>query len=41
MEKYAFGIVLCVAVGLRCFLYIREVMQTAFTVDDAITGNWY
>ena len=37
--KRVLGIVLCVAVGLRLFLYIREVMQPAFTVDDAIAGQ--
>ena len=37
--KRVLGIVLCVAVGLRLFLYIREVTHPSFTVDDAITGQ--
>ena len=37
--KRVLGIVLCVAVGLRLFLYVREVTQPAFTFDDAITGQ--
>lgn len=37
--KRVLGIVLCVAVGLRLFLYIREVTYPPFTVDDAITGQ--
>ena len=37
--KRVLGIVLCVAVGVRLFLYVREVAQPAFTVDDAITGQ--
>ena len=37
--KRVLGIVLCVAVGLRLFLYVREVSQSAFTVDDAIAGQ--
>ena len=37
--KRVLGIVLCVAVGVRLFLYIREVTHPSFTVDDAITGQ--
>ena len=37
--KRVVGVVLCVAVGLRLFLYVREVTQPAFTVDDAIRGQ--
>ena len=37
--KRVLGIVLCLAVGLRLFLYIREVTHPSFTVDDAITGQ--
>ena len=37
--KRVLGIILCVAVGLRLFLYIREVTHPSFTVDDAITGQ--
>lgn len=37
--KRVVGVVLCVAVGLRLFLYVREVTHPAFTVDDAITGQ--
>ena len=37
--KSLLGIVLCVAVGVRLFLYIREVTYPSFTVDDAITGQ--
>ena len=37
--KRVVGVVLCVAVGLRLFLYVREVTQPAFTVDDAVTGQ--
>ena len=37
--KRVVGVLLCVAVGLRLFLYVREVTQPAFTVDDAIQGQ--
>ena len=37
--KRVVGVVLCIAVGLRLFLYVQEVTQPAFTVDDAITGQ--
>lgn len=37
--KRVLGIVLCVAVGVRLFLYIREVTHPSFTVDDAIHGH--
>lgn len=37
--KRVLGIVLCVAVGLRLFIYICEVTHPSFTVDDAITGQ--
>ena len=37
--KRVLGIVLCVAVGLRLFLYIREVTHPSFTAQDAITGQ--
>ena len=37
--KRVLGIVLCVAVGVRLFLYIREVTHPSFTVDDAVTGQ--
>ena len=37
--KRVLGIVLCVAVGLRLFLYIREVMHPPFTPQDAVSGQ--
>lgn len=37
--KRVLGIVLCVAVGVRLFLYIREVTHPSFTAQDAITGQ--
>ena len=37
--KRVVGVVLCLAVGLRLFLYVREVTHPSFTVDDAITGQ--
>ena len=37
--KRVLGIVLCVAVGLRLFLYIREVTHPTFTAQDSITGH--
>jgi len=37
--KRVLGIVLCVAIGVRLFLYIHEVTHPSFTVDDAITGQ--
>ena len=37
--KRVVGFVLCVAIGVRLFLYVREVSQPAFTVDDAIQGQ--
>lgn len=37
--KRVVGVVLCVAVGVRLFLYIREVTHPSFTVDDAVTGQ--
>lgn len=37
--KRVLGIVLCVAVGLRLFLYVREVTHPSFTAQDAITGK--
>ena len=37
--KRVLGIVLCAAIGVRLFLYIREVTYPSFTVDDAITGQ--
>ena len=33
------GIVLCVAVGLRLFLYVREVTHPTFTPEEAISGQ--
>ena len=37
--KRVLGIVLCVAIGVRLFLYVREVMHPAFTAQDAIHGQ--
>ena len=37
--KRVLGIVLCVAVGMRLFLYIREATHPSFMVDDAIHGQ--
>ena len=37
--KRVLGIVLCVAVGVRLFLYIREVTHPSFTAQDVITGQ--
>ena len=37
--KRVLGIVLCVAIGVRLFLYIREVTHPPFTAQDAITGQ--
>ncbi|MEZ7728659.1 DNA internalization-related competence protein ComEC/Rec2 [Granulicatella sp. 20925_1_28] len=37
--KRVLGIVLCVAIGMRLFLYIREVTHPSFMVDDAIHGQ--
>ena len=37
--KRVVGFVLCVVVGLRLFLYVREVTQPAFTLDDVVTGQ--
>lgn len=37
--KRVVGVVLCVAVGVRLFLYIREVTHPPFTLDDAIQGQ--
>ena len=37
--KRVLGIVLCVAVGVRLFLYIREVTHPSFTAQDGITGQ--
>ena len=37
--KRVFGIVLCVAIGVRLFLYIREVTHPSFTTQDAIHGQ--
>ena len=37
--KRVLGVVLCVAVGLRLFLYVREVTHPSFTAQDAITGQ--
>ena len=37
--KRVLGIVLFVAIGVRLFLYIREVTHPPFTAQDAITGQ--
>ena len=37
--KRVVGVVLCVAVGVRLFLYVREVTHPAFTAQDAIHGQ--
>lgn len=37
--KRVVGVVLCVAVGLRLFLYVREVTHTPFTPEEAIQGQ--
>lgn len=37
--KRVLGIVLCVAIGVRLFLYVLEVMHPAFTAQDAIHGQ--
>ena len=37
--KRVIGIVLCGAIGVRLFLYIREVTHPSFTAQDAITGQ--
>ena len=37
--KRVIGIVLCVAIGVRLFLYIREVTHPSFTAQDAIHGQ--
>ena len=37
--KRVLGIVLCVVLGARLFLYIREVTHPPFTPDDAIHGQ--
>ena len=37
--KRVVGVVLCVALGLRLFLYVREVTHPPFTPQDTITGQ--
>ena len=37
--KRVVGVVLCLAVGLRLFLYVREVTHPPFIQDDAIHGQ--
>ena len=37
--KRVVGVMLCVAVGVRLFLYVREVTHPTFTSDDAISGQ--
>ena len=37
--KRVVGVILCVALGLRLFLYVREVTYPPFTPQDAVTGQ--
>ena len=37
--KRVLGMVLCVAIGLRLFLYIRDVTHPSFTAQEAIQGQ--
>ena len=37
--KRVVGVVLCVAVGVRLFLYVREVTNPPFTLEEAIHGQ--
>ena len=37
--KRVVGVVLCVAVGVRLFLYVREVTHPPFSSDDTISGQ--
>ena len=37
--KRVVGVMLCVAVGLRLFLYVREVTHPPFTPQDAVSGQ--